>query len=140
MVPTRYLNETLAEVISSVSGELVIREAQESALAEARRLDFRRRCFSYLAQKYPQCLLSNGEEGLYELIDESWLHTQEHHISTEEGVVTWAELVLHYGSGFVDDQTWASYILNNPELDTATRVSRLMRYIPFGGVRRIRNA
>ena len=90
--------------------------------------EFERRAVTYLTKTYPDYAQRQGEAGLRMLLKESAAQAEPVKLSTENGIVTWAELVIRYGNGFDKREPWAGYILGL-DATAGDRVNRLREYL-----------
>jgi hypothetical protein len=107
---------------------LRVSAAQMQSFRSAAQSDFERRILIYLAEKHPDYAQQHGETGLRELVKNCRVQADAADVGTENGIVTWAELVIGYGDGFHKSEPWANYILTL-DLDAAERIERLREYV-----------
>jgi hypothetical protein len=109
---------------------LIISAAQMASLGRQRELDFRRRAVAYLSASYPDLAALVGDRW-NAFIDGASEIAQRGGLRSELAVMTVCELVAVYGNRFHHENPWASYILFRCEIDPATRVARLRKYLPL---------
>ena len=110
------------------TGMLKIRPAQMKSFSAAALDHFERRALSHLSSKYPEYLARFGQTELQKLLKESRTQADSADLTSERGVVTWAELVICYGADFWQLEPWAKTIL---DLDVGAdeRLRRLRCYL-----------
>jgi hypothetical protein len=105
-----------------------IRAKQIKAFSPAVQSEFERRAVTYLTNTYPEYARREGDAGLRMLLKQCTSQAERAKLGTENGIVTWAELVICYGDGFDKREPWAGYILGL-DADASDRVARLREYL-----------
>jgi len=102
---------------------LVIRQLQMQELSRRGQSEFFVRATQYLCRRYPQ------RRDIPELLHKVQDWATKFDLDSEAGIVTLAELAIHYGGSLLTDRTWRT-ILEHPNAGRSEKVRRLAEYIP----------
>jgi hypothetical protein len=104
---------------------LVIRRKQMQVFDDYMLKGFEDKMVEYLFTRFPEACASKGQASVREAILGGVERSRYHGITAEYDVARYIDLMFRLSDDFVADTPWAAQILENPDLDSSSKMDQI---------------